>query len=249
MSASVKIFTKCCKPLGGRKCSKGLRNVVEWMQKKNPSLSLNQKICDSCRKRLHSTDDWNYLASDLGEDSEGEPLTCDLNDSLVESGVDDDFLLSDKFDPPYVSKETAISLLNQFLAEVGEPPVDKKRLLQRNYCTAKVAIIASLLKTVIFCGHRSDTEISEDSGQVVITQLKDKFASSEDRSEKTRILTLVPQNWSILKIKSVFEGTTFTFFTVCSCLSCLRSSLVYNVECDVLSLCSVYLCQTKCFKG
>lgn len=33
-----------------------------------------------------------------------------------------------KYDPPYILKETAINLLNKFLAEVGEPPVDTKRL-------------------------------------------------------------------------------------------------------------------------
>lgn len=51
MSVTIN-YTKCCRPLGGGKCSKSLRNVLPWMQQKNPTLNLNQKICDSCRKAL-----------------------------------------------------------------------------------------------------------------------------------------------------------------------------------------------------
>lgn len=55
--AEGKIFTKCCKPLSGGKCSKGLRDVLPWMTIKNSSLNLKQKICDSCRRKLSVLND------------------------------------------------------------------------------------------------------------------------------------------------------------------------------------------------
>lgn len=206
----VKIFTKCCKPLSGGKCSKVLRDVLPWMKMKNSSLNLNQKICDSCRKKLSASNAMQCNVEEL-TDLHDSVANTDREDSVGDNNFESEDENSNakrmKHDPPYILKETAISLLNNFLAEVGEPPVDTKRLMQKNYCQAKVSGISDILKSTIFRGHPPDSELSEDSGKVVLDQLKEKFRSSSQRSEKTIILTLSPPKWSILKTKSEFEGT------------------------------------------
>lgn len=205
--SGLKLYTKCCKPLGVRKCSKNLRNVIPWMQKKNLSLALNQKICDSCRKALEKTND-----AVIPEE------TLDHVDPVVE--IADDTDESVDHDPPYVSKEAAINSLNKFLVEAGLSPVDTNRLAQKNYCQTSVASISASLKTLIFRGHPTESEISDNSEIDIINQLKDKFRSSTSKSEKTTILTLVPQNWSIMRTKSEFEGTLLSvLYLYCICSS------------------------------
>lgn len=220
--SDLKLYTKCCKPLGSRKCSKNLRNVVQWMQKKKSSLSINQKICDSCRKALEKTSDEVILPESLA------PV-----DTLDESGDDTD---GESFvnDSPYISKIATINSLNKFLVEAGLPEIDTKRLSQKNYCETAVSAISGSLKTLIFRGHPTESD-ADKSGIDVINQLKDKFRSSTSKSEKTTILTLAPRNWSINRTKSEFIGIQFCAFCVvrvCSALCVLSLSLF---------LCSVFM--------
>lgn len=111
-----------------------------------------------------------------------------------------------KEDPQYISKESVIDSLNKFLMDIGEAAVDVQRLSQKNYCKQKVATISNLLKKLIFCGNLSESDDeSEDFGKTVLNSLKKKI-SSQNKSEKTSILTVVPQNWSVLKTMNEFEG-------------------------------------------
>lgn len=235
MCDKPQIFTKCCKPLGQGKCSKTLRNILPWMLKKKSSLNLNQKICDSCRTKLRILNDVVELSvvPDSTELETDEPFD---SDRTYDYESDDDYYNSKraKRDPPYVSKEIAINLLNRLLLEFGEPPVDVKRLSQKNYCREKVASIANILKSNIFTGHPPDEHAYDNDGKVMLEQLKEKFRSSTKQSEKTSILTLLPRNWSIMKIMAEFEGTSKRFqltyvsvmsnvlLIVLSCVYCLR---------------------------
>lgn len=201
------MYKHCCKPVDN-KCSRVLRNVQPWMVLKEPTLNLNQKICDSCRKSLS-----------LKNDSVSEPVKHTLDTSMEQildlSSVIDDNVGNDgeycspkrkKEDPAYVSKEHAINLLDKFLEEVGETTVDTTRLSQKEYCESKLATICTLLKKVIFCKHPIDPK-SDDIGSVMLQQIKKKYEYTSNRTEKIRILTLVPQSWSISKTKSEFAGT------------------------------------------
>ena len=47
----------CCnsfKESGHSNVKKNLRNILPWMIKKNPNLSVGNKICNKCRKKLKS---------------------------------------------------------------------------------------------------------------------------------------------------------------------------------------------------
>ena len=43
----------------------------------------------------------------------------------------------------------------------------------------------------------------------IITQLKEKFAACEKRSQKVQILTILPKSWSIQKIQTEFGTTAY----------------------------------------
>lgn len=250
MSDTQQIFTKCCKPLGRGNCSKSLRNILPWMLKKKSSLNLKQKICDSCRTKLSALNDEAELS--VVPDSTIETERCDYesdqpydSDRTYEFECENDFNNSKraKLDLPYISKEIALNSLNKLLAELGEPPVDLKRLTQTIYCRDKVASIANILKSTIFTGHPPDLETSDNSGKVMLDQLKEKFRSSSKRSEKTCILTLLPRNWSIMKILTEFEGITKSVF----CLPTCDVQLCF-VDRVVLHLCVYVTCQVYLFK-
>ena len=59
--------------------------------------------------------------------------------------------------------------------------------------------------------HEESTSVEHQSSDEteIITQLKEKFAASEKRSQKVQILTLLPKSWSIQKIQAEFSTTTY----------------------------------------
>lgn len=231
--SEANIYTKCCKPCGGGKCSKSVRDVIPWMIKKNSTLNLKQKVCDSCRRKLSALNDCSIVENSSDEHDSVVDTVDTLSD--VESEDENCNAKRMKHDLPYIEKETAINLLNKFLAEVGEPLIDNKRLTQKKYCQTKVASICNILKSSIFCGHPSQSEMAEDTGKVVLDQLKQKFRSSSKRSEKTLILTLVPQQWSILKTKSEFEGMSFEYPLSTRLFCPLVLSIVWFVSVSTLA--------------
>ena len=53
---------------------------------------------------------------------------------------------------------------------------------------------------------RTECEVTqvEDTGEEMIRQLKEKFHSTTSRSERMRVLTVLPQSWSIRKVANMF---------------------------------------------
>ena len=53
---------------------------------------------------------------------------------------------------------------------------------------------------------RTECEVTqvEDTGEEMIHQLKEKFHSTTSRSERMRVLTVLPQSWSIRKVANMF---------------------------------------------
>ena len=68
----------------------------------------------------------------------------------------------------------------------------------------------STLQDEIKNSHDSECEFpGQDSGGEIIMQLKEKFHSTDGRSEKVKILTVLPKSWSVRKIAKEFEALIY----------------------------------------
>ena len=96
--------------------------------------------------------------------------------------------------------------VNQCLGEIGETPVVKKKLQQVHYPKDKLKRITTAMKKVMV----QDTESSDnhDDGEI-IKQLKEKFNSTAERSEKVQVLTVLPNSWSMHKVQAEFGASDY----------------------------------------
>ena len=125
----------CCNPFSipGHESSsrkRSLRTVQSWMCEKAPHISVDSKICDSCRKKL---------AKEI-------PIPEPSLTSPEESDSDN-----------YIHTEGAVTALNTCLTELGETPYSQSKAHGRAYTQRKVEKITEALKrTGIACEAATD---------------------------------------------------------------------------------------------
>lgn len=112
---------QCCNPLNKPKHSvkdkKKLRNVSESVYKLFPEIKKLSKICDKCRK-------------DIGLMSRKEEEDA-YSDSSVQG-------LEEVTDPTFnIPNSVALEKLNTSLQELGESPVDSKKIKSKQYSAKK----------------------------------------------------------------------------------------------------------------
>ena len=56
-------------------------------------------------------------------------------------------------------------------------------------------------------------ENESDSEDEMIKQLKEKFNSTTQRSEKVRVLTALPQSWTVRRVQAEFHASNYTVRT------------------------------------
>ena len=113
----------CCNPFERQDHSsrkKNLRPVSKWMCEKAPSISLREKICDDCRKKLSKV-----------------PATT-VSDSEVESDTD-----------VYTEVSDSLAPLNLCLGALGETPICKPKLHQTKYKKDKMEKITAAMKRTV----------------------------------------------------------------------------------------------------
>ena len=122
----------CCNPFAKPRHSKRskLRPVLPWMCEKKSTLTLDDKICDDCRKKL---------------------ATMPSIESSQEDGEVD--AESDVFE-----KEVSLESLNTCLRAMGETPVVKEKLQLRKYPKEKMKKITTAMKKKISVSEASDSE-------------------------------------------------------------------------------------------
>lgn len=152
--ASVVLFEmadSCCSPFNlprhnwsSRK--KSLRPVQKWMLAK-ANLSLESKICDSCRKKLSK-------CSDVDATIEPPPV-CDTS-----------------VDEQYIDPAEAISSVNKCLLEIGETPMPSH---PTNFKTIdkKMDRLAGAMKSLVF-DDQMDTNRQRDDNSEIIAQQNNK---------------------------------------------------------------------------
>lgn len=187
----------CCNPFkepNHTAVRKNLRNILPWMIKVNPLLSEGHKICDKCRKKM-------VKDSKVSEASTSR--ISPVEEIKVQSDSD-----HQQAEIPDYENEAAICSLNESLQSIGETPIKKKRLSERKYPKTKFKKVSKVLKEKIL--QFSDSDSSTESPEMeMLTQLKEKFQSTKDRSLKVQILTLLPKSWSVRKVQKEFEATNY----------------------------------------
>ena len=111
-----------------------------------------------------------------------------------------------EFDSTYICQQESLESVNECLQAIGETPIVKKKLVNTNYPKEKlskirVAAAKVMLPTMMLY------EIDDDSE--IIGQLKEKFHTSTDRSQKVQILTVLPKSWSARKVQEEFAVSNY----------------------------------------
>lgn len=163
--------------------NKKLRNVTDWMLEDFGGLPKEAKICDSCRKQLTALKN---------------------NQEANETCADDC-----ETDPNFSSKSEVIETLNASLQELGESPINKKRVEYQPYALKKIKKINSSMKRKLFTNIQEssddEAELLEDS---LLNNLKTNFSHSA-RDKKLMILTCLPESWTVKRIMQEFNAPNY----------------------------------------
>lgn len=164
---------------------KKLRNVTEWMRYLVPDLPETSKICDVCRKEITA----------LKVQKEREEHDPDSDNDPT-------------FDVPTTSSHI-IETLNTSLKELGESPIDVKKIKSKQYSGTKIKKIESSMRRTLFAhSQESSDDEPEKLESSVLSNLKANFSSAH-RKKKVMILTCLPETWSIRKIMREFNAPNY----------------------------------------
>ena len=176
----------CCNPfdIPGHTWSsrrKNLRLVTAWMCERAPHISIDSKICDTCRKKL-SKESQDVTEPILSRPEPSSPPSSQATES----------------DPLFSSTSEAASSLNMYLSEISETPYSRSKACSKSYSRQKVKKITEALQRTVITG------APIDDGTEMIQQLKEKFQETKKRSEQVQVLTVLPKSWSMKKIQQEF---------------------------------------------
>lgn len=200
----------CCNPFKNhgsrRKCRKINYQIIEAAKAINISLNRERKLCNSCRVKILSHKNVESVESvevqgeqeeEVGEDAESsaclEPMETS-GESSSPSEFEDPIDQTDKVE--------VMKSLNTLLSQLKIETVDSKKL---RYSTFPKAVIAQLNDKLSDLFGLSDERIIERNEMV--SQLKAKFAETNDRNDRFRILSVLPKSWSINRIQTEFQAT------------------------------------------
>lgn len=179
---------------------KTLRAVNQWMVEHFQHLGLPKeaKVCDSCRKELSTLKSNEQLNQSCARDDPGQ-----VPEVLVSSDSDND--------PDFCCKSDVVETLNASLHELGESPLDAKKVKSKCYASNKIKKINSAMKRKLFTSVPDSTsdEDNEILEETVLKNLKDSFSNCASREKKVKLLTCLPKSWSVRKIMREFNAPNY----------------------------------------
>eukprot|EP00731_Ephydatia_muelleri_P036614 Em0290g3a len=164
------------------------------------------KLCTVCRKQSSIGDTCDAESPRSVEDQFVEDQF--VEDQFVEDQYVEDQFVEDQFvEDQYVEDQSVedewdavTTSISALLTSVGESPVDKRNK-RYMYAEGKLKMIEQNVRKKL------KLEPFEDDFQEVLEQLKRKFNGCAKKIEKLPLLTILPQSWSVNRIKTEF-GTT-----------------------------------------
>ena len=165
------------------------------------SIEVGAKVCDECRKQMGKLP----IPDPTTESSECTPVT-ESSESVHLEQSDNERDFCRNLEAKSCQDTSTLESVNQCLEEIGETPVVKKKLQQVHYPKDKLKRITTAMKKVII----QDVESSDsgDDGEI-IKQLKEKFHTTAERSEKVQVLTVLPKSWSMHRIQAEFGASDY----------------------------------------
>ena len=133
-------------------------------------------------------------------DSCRKKLADALSDSSTPTSSDSP---SEMHDP---SETCTLGVVNQCLVNLGQTPVTKRNLQSKTYSKQKLESLTTKMGEVMLGEDKLERQQDEIE---MLQQLKDKFHSTQERSAKVQILTVLPQSWSVSKIQAEFGACNF----------------------------------------
>lgn len=172
-----------------------LRTVTQWMVE-HFLAPKDAKVCDSCRKEL-STLKNNKETNQASATQSLEPEILNTSDS--------------ENDPDFNSKSDVVETLNASLHELGESPLDSRKIKSKRYASQKIVKINSAMKRKLFTSIQdsSSDEAHETLDDSILKNLKDHFSHCTSRDKKIMILTCLPDSWSVRKIMREFKAPNY----------------------------------------
>ena len=103
----------------------------------------------------------------------------------------------------------ALIALNEALKCTGATPQQKRKAKRSMvYTKAKFRKVEEAVKKALDLG-QEDGQLQQNDECEIIQQLKEKFAITTSRSEKVKILTVLPKSCSVLKITKEFSASNY----------------------------------------
>ncbi|KAJ8686562.1 hypothetical protein QAD02_022356 [Eretmocerus hayati] len=229
--------TKCCDPFkdhADKNRTKSLRVMTlnlceEYLLATGSKLIPGQKFCPACRKKVNSKFHEKTTVTNTTQSTETEPMGCELipkpevepasqtsNVTLTQSSVastsSGSVFVTDSQE--YLEKTR---VLKRMLDGFGLPIPTRHALSSERFEkeVAKTAISAhtSLVQELnsVLGTRVKSLELSEDSSSLraMISNLKNKYESVSNVSEKISLLTLLPSEWSKPKIQQNFKCSDY----------------------------------------
>ncbi|XP_066590497.1 uncharacterized protein [Prorops nasuta] len=185
-------YNLCCNPfqLPNHRVKHGLRRPSINHRRIN-NLNISDYLCTTCRKSLDLSNKVNnhsdnaniqeYASSqDLPSTSQAVKYTSDMSQ---------------------LSIDVTFAVVNEAFGLLNESPIAKENLNNRTYLNSKVSKVNQSLNKSLQLLEGPDSEINSNNFLKMIEELKIKFNDNDTiRSDKIRILTLLPETWSLRKV-------------------------------------------------
>ena len=200
---------KYCDPFERHKdklLTRSLSAITLAMAQQYKTDYVSLKLCTVCRKQSSIGDTCDAESPRSVEDQFVEDQF--VEDQFVEDQFVEDQFVEDQFvEDQYVEDQSVedewdavTTSISALLTSVGESPVDKRNK-RYMYAEGKLKMIEQNVRKKL------KLEPFEDDFQEVLEQLKRKFNGCANKIEKLPLLTILPQSWSVNRIKTEF-GTT-----------------------------------------
>ena len=179
---SVSFQKCCCDPLKRhtKVQKKDLRHIPQTILHQHPSLGLSshQYICSACRKEINALTKLVVL-----------PTSAEYMDTAATPAAGDSSNTEDQ-EAPYSSEsmESCDSSDNSASTSLSQK--------QKAHSSEQTGIRVE--------GEAQQVALSVGDAEEIVQQLKEKLQSTTSRSERLRVLTVLPKSWSIKKIANVF---------------------------------------------
>ena len=176
----------CCDPLKRhpkRKRRYGLRPASAALASAHPSLCLTSinRLCTGCRKQLYCQSSAATLLDDTAGASTAESVNIESENLQASS-------------PDIIESENL---------QASSPEIEPSGSHDSDWQEDEEGTLHSSSSNEV------DMESQQSDESEIIMQLKEKFNSSVKRSEKLRILTVLPKSWSLKKTMQVFGVTKY----------------------------------------